>query len=89
DDYRLAINSSPCAFNAINQSICGGMPTEKVCLKPLPTSANCPANYPLVFGTDSNTKQRIYSFAAYASLQYQLGNFSLAGEARISHDYKT
>ncbi|NWN33669.1 hypothetical protein GY663_31315, partial [Klebsiella michiganensis] len=53
DDYRLAINSSPCAFNAINQSICGGMPTEKVCLKPLPTSANCPANYPLVFGTDS------------------------------------
>lgn len=89
DDYRLAINTSPCAFTTINQGICTGTPTEKVCLKPLPTSANCPANYPLAFGTDSNTQQRIYSFAAYASLGYRIGNFSLNGEARISHDYKT
>ncbi len=89
DDYRLAINTSPCAFTTINQGICTGTPTAKVCLKPLPTSANCPANYPLVFGTDSYTQQRIYSFAAYASVGYQFGNFSLNGEARISHDYKT
>lgn len=89
DDYRLAINTSPCAFTTVAQSVCTGTPTEKICLKPLPTSANCPVNYPLVFGTDSYTRQRIYSLAAYASLQYQLGDLSLAGEARISHDYKT
>lgn len=89
DDYRLAINSSPCGFTTINQGICTGTPTAKVCLKPLPTSANCPANYPAVFGTDSYTKQRVYSMAAYASVTYQLGDLSLTGEARISHDYKT
>ena len=89
DRYQLAINSSPCAFTLVTQSICGGTPTNKVCLKPLPTSTNCPVNFPAVFGTDSNTRQRIYSFAAYASLQYNVGNWSLVGEARISHDYKT
>ncbi|NYT42401.1 TonB-dependent receptor [Sphingomonas sp. R-74633] len=89
DDYRLAINSSPCAFTLVSQGICTGTPTDRVCLKPLPTSANCPAVPAGIYGTDSYTKQRIYSLAAYASVTYQLGALSLTGEARISHDYKT
>ncbi|RYY27127.1 MAG: TonB-dependent receptor [Sphingomonadales bacterium] len=89
DDYRLAINSSPCGFLTVAQSVCTGSPAAPVCLKPLPTSLNCPVNFPLVYGTDSNTKQRIESQAAYASLQYQFGNFSVVGEGRISRDYKT
>ncbi|MBX3564042.1 MAG: TonB-dependent receptor [Sphingomonas sp.] len=89
DDYRLMIASSPCGFTLVTQSVCTGTPTQPVCLKPLPTSLNCPATFPLVFGTDSYTKQRIYSFAGYASLAYKLGNLQLVGEARLSHDYKT
>lgn len=89
DDYRLAIASSPCAFTLVTQSVCTGTPTAPVCLKPLPTSANCPATITGIYGTDSYTKQRIYSFAGYASLQYQIGNLSLVGEGRFSHDYKT
>ncbi|MEP9358366.1 TonB-dependent receptor [Sphingomonas sp. KR3-1] len=89
DDYRLAINSSPCAFTLVTQSVCTGTPTDRVCLKPLPTSTACPAIPAGIYGTDSNTAQRIYSLAAYASLTYQLGDLSLTGEARISHDYKT
>ncbi|MDF7775376.1 TonB-dependent receptor [Sphingomonas sp. AOB5] len=88
DDYRLAVASSPCAFTGINQGICTGTPTAPVCLKPLPTSANCPATFPLVFGSDANTKQYIYSAAAYASLQYTIGNFSVVGEGRITYDHK-
>ncbi|WEK43894.1 MAG: TonB-dependent receptor [Candidatus Sphingomonas colombiensis] len=88
DNYQLAVASSPCAFT-LTASICGGTPTNPVCVKPLPTSPNCPAKFPLVFGTDSRTRQQISSFAGYASLQYAIGNLTLAGEGRFSHDSKT
>lgn len=88
DDYMLEITSNPCGFTLAG-SFCSGTPTAPVCVKPLPTSANCPAVYPLIFGTDARTKQRIYSAAAYASLQYSIGNFTVTGEGRITHDYKT
>jgi iron complex outermembrane receptor protein len=88
DDYALVIGSSPCAFTLAG-SFCTGTPTAPVCVKPLPTSLNCPATFPLIFGTDSRTKQRIYSLAGYASLQYAIGDVTLVGEGRFSHDYKT
>lgn len=88
DQYSITIASSPCAFTTVAQGICAGTPTTPVCYKPLATSANCPAAFPLIFGTDSRTQQRFNSFAAYASLQYEIGNVTLSGEGRLSHDYK-
>lgn len=88
DDYMLEITSNPCGFTLAG-SFCTGTPTAPVCIRPLPTSAACPATFPLIFGTDARTKQRIYSFAGYASVSWQIGNLSLTGEGRITHDYKT
>jgi iron complex outermembrane receptor protein len=87
DDYALIINQSPCAYLLTN-SICTGTLTAPVCIKPLPTSTNCPAVPALIYGTDSRTKQDIASFAGYASLQYTIGKFSVVGEGRFSHDDK-
>ncbi|HVY80360.1 MAG TPA: TonB-dependent receptor [Steroidobacteraceae bacterium] len=87
DDYELMIASSPCPFT-LAASFCSGTPSAPVCVKPLPTSLNCPTPFPLIYGTDSRTKQRISSYAAYASLQYAFGNFTLVGEGRFAHDYK-
>lgn len=89
DHYQITIGSSPCPFTAVGQSICGGTPSGPLCIQPLPTSAACPTPFPSVFGTDSRTDQRISSYAAYASVQYKIGNFTLAGEGRVSHDDKT
>jgi len=88
DDYSLVIGTSPCAFT-LATSFCGGSPGNVTCVKPLPTSLNCPAVPLGIWGTDSRTKQRIYSVAGYASLQYDFGNLSLVGEGRLAHDYKT
>lgn len=88
DDYRITIASSPCPFTAISQSICAGTPTAPLCIQPLPTSTNCPTPFPSIFGTDSRTRQRVNSYAAYASLQYRIGDLTLAGEGRISRDDK-
>lgn len=89
DAYQITNATSPCAFTLVAQGICTGTPSAPVCFKPLPTSANCPATFPLVFGTDSRTQQRFNSFAAYASLQYKIGDVTVSGEGRLSHDYKT
>ena len=87
DSYRITSATSPCAFNLVNQ-VCTGTPTMPECVR-VPGSVNCPATFPLAFGTDRRTEQRIYSVAAYASLQYAFGNFTANGEARFTHDYKT
>lgn len=88
DYYARTVATSPCAFTAVSQGVCTGTPAAPVCLKPLPTSANCPTPFPLTFGTETRTAQRIASYAAYASLQYTLGNFALTGEGRITADRK-
>lgn len=87
DTYRRTAATSPCVFR-LGSSLCTGTPTEPVCIKPLPTSTNCPTPFPNAFGTDNNTRQRVNSFAAYASLQYSLGPVTLSGEGRFTHDYK-
>ena len=87
DVYGLVSVTSPCAFT-LAASFCEGTPSEPICVKPLPTSTNCPALFPLAYGSDSLTLQRVSSAAAYASLQYSIGNFSLVGEGRFTHDYK-
>ncbi|MEP9358065.1 TonB-dependent receptor [Sphingomonas sp. KR3-1] len=88
DTYDRTVVSSPCTVT-LAASFCTGTPSAPVCIKPLPTSANCPTPFPLAYGNFSDTRQRIYSFAAYASLQYQIGDLTLVGEGRFSHDYKT
>lgn len=87
DDYHRTAATSPCAFT-VTASVCTGTPTAPVCLKPLPTSPNCPAVFPLAFGVDSYTRLETESMAAYASLEYSIGDFNLVGEARYSHDEK-
>jgi len=87
DDYQLLIVSSPCPFTLAG-SFCTGTPSQPVCVKPLPTSPNCPAVFPAIYGTDSNTDQSIRSYAAYASLEYSIGDFTLVGEGRFTHDKK-
>jgi iron complex outermembrane recepter protein len=87
-DYVVrTVATSPCTFT-LNAGVCGGTPTAPVCLRPLPTSANCPTPFPLAFGTETQTRQKIGSLAAYASLQYNLGNFAFTGEGRLTRDRK-
>jgi iron complex outermembrane receptor protein len=87
DDYQRVLLTSPCPFT-LGGSFCNGTPSQPVCVRPLPTSTNCPTPFPLAYGNDSIIDQRIESFAAYASLQYSIGDFTLVGEARFTHDYK-
>lgn len=87
DDYQLLVVSSPCAFTLAG-SFCSGMPSQPVCVRPLPTSINCPTPFPLIYGTDARTKQSISSYAGYASLQYAIGDFTLVGEGRFTKDSK-
>jgi iron complex outermembrane receptor protein len=88
DLYHRTVATSPCTVR-VGASFCTGTPAEPICVSPLPTSAPCPTPFPATFGVDSTTRQRIYSFAAYGSLEYRIGNLTLAGEARFTHDYKT
>lgn len=87
DDYQLLIVSSPCPFT-LAASFCSGTPSQPVCVRPLPNSINCPTPFPLIYGTDARTKQRISSYAGYASLQYAIGDFTLVGEGRFATDSK-
>lgn len=89
DFYTRVAVTSPCAFTTVTQSICTGTPTAQVCLKPLTTSLACPAVFPLTFGTKTDTNQQVDSLAAYASLQYKVGDFAFTGEGRIAHDEKS
>lgn len=88
DLYQRTVATSPCTVR-VGASFCTGTPAAPICVSPLPSSAPCPAPFPASFGVDSTTRQRIYSFAGYGSLEYRLGNLTLAGEARYTHDYKT
>ena len=88
DLYHRTVATSPCTLR-VGASLCTGTPTQPICVLPTPTSPACPSPFPATFGVDSTTRQRIYSFAGYASLQYTLGNLTLAGEGRFTHDYKT
>jgi iron complex outermembrane receptor protein len=88
DLYHRTVATSPCSVR-VGASFCTGTPTAPVCVRPTPTSPACPTPFPATFGVDSTTRQRIYSFAGYGSLQYTLGDVTLAGEARFTHDYKT
>jgi iron complex outermembrane receptor protein len=87
DSNLLSVASSPCALTATS-SICGGTPTQPQCFQLLPTSPACPANFPLTFGTVTFTPQRYTSEAAYGSLRYKAGRFSLSGELRYTDDLK-
>ena len=87
DDYERLLVTSPCAFNLVS-SFCNGTPSQPVCVKPLPTSTNCPMPFPLLYGNSSITDQSIESFAAYASLEYSIGDFTLVGEGRFTHNSK-
>lgn len=87
DDYERLLVTSPCPFT-LASSFCTGTPSQPVCVRPLPTSTNCPTPFPLAYGNDSITDQSIESFAAYASLEYSLGDFTLVGEGRFTHDSK-
>lgn len=87
DTYRRTAATSPCTFR-LGAGICTGTPMVPVCIKPLPNSPICPTPFPNSFGTDNNTRQRVNSFAAYASLQYAVGPVTLSGEGRFTHDYK-
>lgn len=88
DFYIRTVATSPCAFT-LNAAVCAGTPTQPVCLKPLPTSTDCPTPFPSAFGVESQTRQRINSLAGYASLQLDLGNFAFTGEGRITRDRKS
>lgn len=87
DEYERVNVTSPCPFT-LAASFCSGTPAQPVCVRPLPTSLNCPTPFPLLFGTLSLTKQEISSYAAYASLQYAIGDFTLVGEGRFTDDHK-
>ncbi|MET0536161.1 MAG: TonB-dependent receptor, partial [Steroidobacter sp.] len=87
DDYERLLVTSPCPFT-LAASFCTGTPAQPVCVRPLPTSTNCPATFPLLYGNTSITDQSIESFATYASLQYSIGDFTLVGEGRFTHDSK-
>ncbi|VWX55058.1 TonB-dependent receptor [Novosphingobium sp. 9U] len=87
DKYRRVAVTSPCTFR-LGASLCTGTPAAPVCIKPLATSPACPTPFPNAFGTDNNTRQRVNSFAGYASLQYTAGPVTISGEGRYSHDTK-
>ena len=88
DLYHRTVATSPCTVR-IGAGFCTGTPQTPVCVASSATSAPCPTPFPASFGVDSTTRQRIYSLAAYASLQYEIGNLTLSGEGRFTHDYKT
>lgn len=88
DFYTRDTATSPCPFT-INAGICGGTPTTPVCYQVNPTSNPCPTPFPNQFGNRREVPSKYRSAAAYASLGYDIGQFSLSGELRFSHDYKT
>lgn len=84
----LDIATSPCTFR-IGASICAGTPTTPLCFTGVPGSTPCPASFPLPFGTSSRAPLRNESYSVYGSMTYTLGDVTLTGELRYSHDDKT
>ncbi|PKP86209.1 MAG: hypothetical protein CVT78_13045 [Alphaproteobacteria bacterium HGW-Alphaproteobacteria-17] len=88
DFYTRDTATSPCPFT-INAGICGGTPAAPVCFQVNPQSNPCPTTFPNQFGNRREVPSKYRSAAVYASLGYEIGNLSLNGELRFSHDYKT
>jgi len=88
DRYVVTSATSPCTLTATS-GICTGTPSQPICVKAIATALDCPAVFPAVFGSDSRVRQHVQSLAAYTSLTYKLGDFSLNGEARVTHDNKS
>ncbi len=88
DHYALTSATSPCALTA-RSGICGGTPTAPICDELTPASMACPMPFLGSFGTVTSTPQHYTSEAIYGSLRYKLDRFTLAGEARYTHDRKT
>ncbi|WP_269714899.1 TonB-dependent receptor [Caulobacter sp. NIBR2454] len=87
DVNGLDIATSPCVFR-IGASICAGTPAAPVCYPGVPGSAPCPTPFPNPFGTSSRAPLRNESYSAYGTLKYKVGDVTLAGELRYSHDDK-
>ncbi|TNE63607.1 MAG: TonB-dependent receptor [Alphaproteobacteria bacterium] len=89
DDYYVRDRvTSPCRLT-LNAGICGGTPDTPICYELTPDSTGCPDNFPLPFGAHQFTPSEYRSAAAYGSLKYDIGQWSLSGELRYSHDYKS
>jgi iron complex outermembrane receptor protein len=87
DSNLVQTQTNPCALTATS-GICTGTPTQPQCLKLIPNAANCPAVFPLTFGSVNFTPQRYNSEAVYGSAKYKVGAFSLSGELRYTNDKK-
>ncbi len=87
DSNLVQTQTNPCTLTATS-GICTGTPTQPQCLKLIPTAANCPATFPLTFGSVNFTPQRYKSEAVYGSAKYKAGPFSLTGEVRYTNDEK-
>lgn len=87
DFYIRDARTSPCVVTAVS-GICGGTPTNPECYRLTPTSLNCPATFPLPFGSRRIVPSEYNSVAAYGSLSYEIGNLTLSGEMRYSQDQK-
>ncbi|THD61256.1 TonB-dependent receptor plug domain-containing protein [Phenylobacterium sp.] len=87
DSNLLTVATSPCALTA-TASICGGTPSAPVCYALTPAAKPCPTPFPAAFGTVSFTPERYNSEAAYGSLRYKVGKFTLSGELRYTNDLK-
>ncbi|NBB15147.1 TonB-dependent receptor [Caulobacter sp. SLTY] len=88
DFYVRDVATNPCALTATS-GICAGTPTLPLCFRLNPTSLNCPAVFPLPFGSRRVVPSEYQSAAIYGSLKYDIGSFSLGGELRYSRDDKT
>jgi iron complex outermembrane receptor protein len=87
DFYIRDQRTSPCALTAIS-GICGGTPTVPLCFRLTATSLNCPAVFPLAFGSRRVVPSSFDSAAVYGSVTYDLGNLSITGDLRYSRDEK-
>ena len=87
DSNLVSSATNPCALTATS-SICTGTPSAPQCLKLIATALACPAVFPATFGAVTFTPQRYTSEAAYGSLSYKVGRFTLSGELRYTNDLK-
>lgn len=88
DHYVRDAMTSPCVLTA-NSGICGGTPAQPMCYRLTSTALNCPAVFPLQFGSRRIVPSEYRSAAIYGSLKYDVGALSLSGEVRYSRDKKT
>lgn len=87
DDYVRDSRTTPCPLTPTS-SICGGTPDTPICYQLVPNALDCPATFPLSFGSRRIVPSEYRSGAVYGSLKYDIGALSLAGELRYSKDNK-